>query len=206
MEVEKGIGQILKVLRVANDYTLKDIEEKANLSVSYISELENGKKSVTVKVLEKYANLFEIEMPQIMALVEFYESVGGTELKKYQLTLIEGLKLFSDKEGKKIREDRNHAINAVLKIARHANCMTIVEASKVSGVSNVFINKLENNQRNARKTYLEKLAIAYKLRLPQLFEITDYYQNLDTDEETAFRHTLIKILETIENNRNETTS
>ena len=51
------IGETLRYLRVFNDYTMVELSEKLELSQSYISEIESGRKQPTLQVINKYAKL-----------------------------------------------------------------------------------------------------------------------------------------------------
>ena len=39
------IGEVVRVTRIANDFTIKDLSEKSQVSKSYINEIEKGKKT-----------------------------------------------------------------------------------------------------------------------------------------------------------------
>lgn len=93
------------------------------------------------------------------------------------------------------------SIGKVLKIARHATNMTLMEASLVSGVSLPYISDLERQRKsNISVEILEKLAKVYDLQLFQMIELEVYYSNLDLPEERKFRLTLMKALEMMESN------
>lgn len=64
------IGETLKYLRVFNDYTMIKLARELDLSQSYISEIENGKKQPTLQVIDKYAKLFDIKPSTILLFSE----------------------------------------------------------------------------------------------------------------------------------------
>ena len=64
------MGETLKYLRVFNDYTMTQLAEKLDMSQSYISELENGKKQPTLQILDKYSECFNIKPSTILLLSE----------------------------------------------------------------------------------------------------------------------------------------
>lgn len=47
------IGQKIKHLRTENDYTLKQLAEKTGLSISFISDIENGRRNPSLDNLDK---------------------------------------------------------------------------------------------------------------------------------------------------------
>ena len=55
------MGEALRLLRIFNGYKSAELAKKLELSQSYVSELENGKKQPTMEVLDKYAKVFEIK-------------------------------------------------------------------------------------------------------------------------------------------------
>jgi len=64
------LGGILRELRCSTGDTQVVVSEKTGLSPSYISELENGKRRVTLSVLEKYATAYDVAASSLMARAE----------------------------------------------------------------------------------------------------------------------------------------
>ena len=73
------MGEALRLLRIFNGYKSAELAKKLELSQSYVSELENGKKQPTMEVLDKYAKVFEMKKSTLML---FAESLEGEEIKK----------------------------------------------------------------------------------------------------------------------------
>ncbi len=57
---------MLRLLRIAHDYSVSDVSKKTQLSAPYIYEMERGEKTPTLSVIEKYAELFDIKSNTIM--------------------------------------------------------------------------------------------------------------------------------------------
>ena len=76
---EDTMGEALRLLRIFNGYKSAELAKKLELSQSYVSELENGKKQPTMEVLDKYAKVFEMKKSTLML---FAESLEGEEIKK----------------------------------------------------------------------------------------------------------------------------
>ena len=86
------VGEALRLLRIFNGYKSAELAKKLELSQSYVSELENGKKQPTMEVLDKYAKVFEMKKSTLML---FAESLEGEEIKndKKQRIARAGMKL-----------------------------------------------------------------------------------------------------------------
>lgn len=89
---EDTMGEALRLLRIFNGYKSAELAKKLELSQSYVSELENGKKQPTMEVLDKYAKVFEMKKSTLML---FAESLEGEEIKndKKQRIARDGMKL-----------------------------------------------------------------------------------------------------------------
>ena len=89
---EDTMGEALRLLRIFNGYKSTELAKKLELSQSYVSELENGKKQPTMEVLDKYAKVFEMKKSTLML---FAESLEGEEIKndKKQRIARAGMKL-----------------------------------------------------------------------------------------------------------------
>ena len=89
---EDTMGDALRLLRIFNGYKSAELAKKLELSQSYVSELENGKKQPTMEVLDKYAKVFEMKKSTLML---FAESLEGEEIKndKKQRIARAGMKL-----------------------------------------------------------------------------------------------------------------
>jgi transcriptional regulator with XRE-family HTH domain len=89
---EDTMGEALRLLRIFNGYKSAELAKKLELSQSYVSELENGKKQPTIEVLDKYAKVFEMKKSTLML---FAESLEDEEIKndKKQRIARAGMKL-----------------------------------------------------------------------------------------------------------------
>lgn len=64
------LNDALRLVRVYHDLSLGEASKKVGLSKSYVSEIENGRKKVTMEVLEKYATAFDLPMSSLMLFAE----------------------------------------------------------------------------------------------------------------------------------------
>lgn len=84
------IGEIVRVTRIANDMTIKDLAKKSKISTSYISEIENNKKSSSISTLIKIAVGFDLELSELLLFDEYHNSLIG---KKEKLEIYRSLLL-----------------------------------------------------------------------------------------------------------------
>ena len=86
------MGEALRLLRIFGGYKSAELAEKLELSQSYVSELENGKKQPTMDVLDKYAKVFEMKKSTLMLFAESLESEEIKNDKKQRIARA-GMKL-----------------------------------------------------------------------------------------------------------------
>ena len=79
-----NLNKILKYIRDFSQLTQLELEGKIGVTRSYISEIESGKKTPSLEVLEKYSSEFKIPLSTIMLFAENYEQKVGfkNNLKK----------------------------------------------------------------------------------------------------------------------------
>lgn len=79
-ERAKGLGYVLKLLRIANDMTTKELADKTGLSQSYISEVESNNKTPSLDALTKYSQALGISKSTIL----FFEEEKDKKKYGYQ--------------------------------------------------------------------------------------------------------------------------
>lgn len=67
------IGEILKKIRQIYSINAKDLAQDLNISPSYLSEIENNKKTPSLDLIEKYAENFDIKVSSIILMAEDME-------------------------------------------------------------------------------------------------------------------------------------
>lgn len=68
-DLQQQMGTTIRRERQALGLTLKDLAERAALSVVYLGEIERGKKYPSALVLEKLAEALELSMPDLLERV-----------------------------------------------------------------------------------------------------------------------------------------
>ncbi len=64
---------------MSHELTQKELAEKLRISTSYLSEIESGKKTPTLSVLNYYAQVFDVPVSSILFLAENLDSGVTTE-------------------------------------------------------------------------------------------------------------------------------
>ncbi len=64
------LHKALRLMRVFHDLSQKDLAEKLEISKSYLSEIESGKKQPTLPLIERYSQVFDIPVSSIMFFSE----------------------------------------------------------------------------------------------------------------------------------------
>jgi transcriptional regulator with XRE-family HTH domain len=98
---------MLRLLRNVEDITAKELASEINLSPSYISEIETGKKAPTLKVLNVYGEYFGISPANLLYIQEEGLNDSNAELI---------VRIFEKKaEAERKRDDSKHVKHAKTK-------------------------------------------------------------------------------------------
>lgn len=71
------IGEALRLFRVFHDMTLAQLAKELDLSASFLSAIETGKKKPNLSLVERYAKVFNTSPSAIMF---FSEELGASRL------------------------------------------------------------------------------------------------------------------------------
>ena len=77
------LGEALRLIRVFHDYKISSLSNELGVSSSYISEIENNKKTPSIEILDKYSAFFDIPVSAIMFFAEDIEKDKDEPIKKY---------------------------------------------------------------------------------------------------------------------------
>lgn len=89
---ENHVGEVLRLLRIARDLSISDLSEKAQISKSYITEIEKGKKKPSEKIIKNYSQGLNISEDSLNYMLNNYSK---THLP-YRDLLLEILKRIVD--------------------------------------------------------------------------------------------------------------
>ena len=68
------MSETLKLLRIFFGYKSVEMAKKLNISQSFLSEVENGKKNATLELLNQYSKVLNIKVSTIVLLSESLEN------------------------------------------------------------------------------------------------------------------------------------
>lgn len=75
------LNELLRLMRVFHDLTQKELAEKLGISKSHLSEIESGKKTPTLALLESYSQVFKIPVWVILFFSEANSNVDTEKLR-----------------------------------------------------------------------------------------------------------------------------
>ncbi len=82
------LNKIVKYIRIANDMSTKEVAELMGVRCSFVSDLENGTRNITMSSLKKLAIAYNISVSQIL----FFDEQQEQNNMNYRQTLIMILK------------------------------------------------------------------------------------------------------------------
>lgn len=80
------LNEALRLLRVFHDHSQKELAEKLSISKSHISEVEAGKKTPTLGLLDKYAEVFNIPVSSILFFSENFQDGSFSEKARHRVS------------------------------------------------------------------------------------------------------------------------
>ena len=87
-EDKKGLGNVLRHLRMVRELSVKELAEKMDVSSTYISEVESNNKNPSLDMLNKYSEALEVKLSTIMTFNEEGEQIDY-DFKKLLLLILE---------------------------------------------------------------------------------------------------------------------
>lgn len=71
MNIKEQIGFKIKKLRVEKGFSIEYFANIANIDRTYISDIEKGKRNVSIEILEKILNALETDFPTFFNDINF---------------------------------------------------------------------------------------------------------------------------------------
>jgi len=100
------IHRALKTMRLFHSLTQAELAEKLEMSKSYLSEIESGKKTIGFELLEKYSAIFDIP---VSSLVFFSENLDRKESVPERFRYVVADKILSIMEWVALKDDAKSA-------------------------------------------------------------------------------------------------
>lgn len=92
-EKKRGLGNVLKLLRIAKEMSIKDLATQMSVSSTYISEVEANNKKPSLDMLTKYSEALDVSKSTIM----YFDEEGEKSGYNYQQLLLAILKEITKK-------------------------------------------------------------------------------------------------------------
>ncbi|NQV70204.1 MAG: helix-turn-helix transcriptional regulator [Pseudohongiella sp.] len=73
------LNEALKQIRVFHQFKQVELAEKLSISKSYLSEVESGRKSISMELLHKYAEVFSVPASSLLIFSENMEAVKTSD-------------------------------------------------------------------------------------------------------------------------------
>lgn len=80
------LSEALRLIRAFHDMNQKDLAIKLGISNSYLSELESGKKTPTLEIIEKYSEVFKMPSSSILFFSEHVDNGEKSEKTRQQIS------------------------------------------------------------------------------------------------------------------------
>ena len=90
--------ELLKIIRTVNGFSQIRAAESLGISKSYLSEIESGKKKVSLDILEKYKEVFDISPSTVLFFDEQFKakSIENFRQKMARIFINELRKIVND--------------------------------------------------------------------------------------------------------------
>ena len=109
------INETLKMLRSIYGLTGKELAKSLQISTSYLSEIENGKKSPSLDLLEKYSTVFDIKLSTLILFTEEQSNNNfyTTAKTKTRDTLFRFIKFLDSIQSTEARSENEQETNSI---------------------------------------------------------------------------------------------
>lgn len=82
------LHRALKIIRIFHDLSQKELSSLLNISRSHISEIESGKNRPSYDLLEKYSEVFEVPVSNLIFFSEHIDDIEVSQFKNFVATKI----------------------------------------------------------------------------------------------------------------------
>jgi len=100
------LNKALRLIRVYHDLSQTEAAGRLGISKSYLSEIESGRKNVSLDTLEKYAEAFDMPLSSLLLFAERSENSDFSENARYYVAdkavkMLDWIETISDRQGDK---------------------------------------------------------------------------------------------------------
>lgn len=81
MSLKQVLGKNIRYFRLSNNYTQEKLAEFLDISVTYMSDIELGKSNVSLDLIEKIANFFQLEYKELFEIRQFHSLTKANKKK-----------------------------------------------------------------------------------------------------------------------------
>lgn len=92
-----SLGNAIKLCRTKKNYTQSELAEKADISISYLSLLEQGKRDPSFSTVEKLASALEVPVSMLVFLGTPKEELAGISSEVAEKLSLNILQLLASK-------------------------------------------------------------------------------------------------------------
>lgn len=82
------LHRALKIIRIFHNLSQKELSSLLNISRSHISEIESGKNRPSYDLLEKYSEVFEVPVSNLIFFSEHIDDIEVSQFKNFVATKI----------------------------------------------------------------------------------------------------------------------
>lgn len=144
MDINQKIGLAIIQLRKEQGISQYDLAQKAKLSFRYLSDIEGGKRDVSITIMEKISNGLRIKLSDLMELIE----------QKDQLEATNNTMAHFGSRVAELRESRG---------------LTQIEFAKITGIGIRFLKDIESGVLPISIPVIEVIARELGVGISELF-------------------------------------
>ena len=95
MSKYKGYGEVLRIFRISRNMKKNQVAKSQKIATSYLSELEQDKKSISTKKLAELLKIYNISSEELTELYEYHKELANLDkTTRYQLTLLKASEMY----------------------------------------------------------------------------------------------------------------
>ena len=72
MKIQERFGVVIRRLRIEKGISQEKLALNADIDRTYISDIEKGNRNVSIEMIERLANFFQISVSELLKKVEEY--------------------------------------------------------------------------------------------------------------------------------------